>query len=417
MRVVQELSEALQQEAQPVARARLELRLAVVAARQGRFDESLATVARVRAEQADSRMADAETSAWLSLVEGLVALHRTPDAACADRLTRAVVLARLAPGTPVEALATAWLAHLHFNQGRLAEFAAHARAALDLCASPEVATGAAAAGAATAASGAGAPAWPAVQARVWLTVASAWMSAGEPARARPWFFAARDAAAAEGDSLMVGAVLHDMAAFRVHALRIEWARHAVGLRETAPAAEDDLERVLLDSARSYEQAVHAGALAPLQPLARIALQVVRGEHEAALELIERTLPQLGEAGLTRYDALLRADRLWCTVASAERTEAAADGAEHAESAESFEIADILARLVQHTPDPDDQLIVHATLAQACRAAGQADAAAHQVAEATSQDARLSRAQAELRTMLQAYRLEQPPARGPRGPTP
>ena len=52
MRVVQELSEALQRETQPRARARLELRLAVIAARQGRFDESLATVARVRAEQA-----------------------------------------------------------------------------------------------------------------------------------------------------------------------------------------------------------------------------------------------------------------------------------------------------------------------------------------------------------------------------
>ena len=403
MRVVQELSEALQREAQPLARARLELRLALIAARQGRFDESLATVARLRAEQAAAGIADAETTAWLSLVEGLVALHRAPDAACADRLNRAVVLARLAPGTQVEALATAWLAHLHFNQGRLAEFAAHARAALDLCASREVATAPAAAGAATAASGAGAPAWPAVQARVWLTVASAWMSAGEPARARPWFFAARDAAAAEGDSLMVGAVLHDMAAFRVHALRIEWARHAAGLCATAPGAEDDLARVLLDSARSYEQAVQAGALAPLQPLARIALQVVRGEHDAALELIDQTLPQLGEAGLSRYDASLRADRLWCTLASGQRADAAAHGADGAET------ADILDRLVQHTPDPDDQLIVHATLAQAWRAAGQAQAAAHHVACAASQDARLRSAQAELVTMLEDNGLLQPPA--------
>ena len=382
MRVVQELSEALQRETQPRARARLELRLAVIAARQGRFDESLATVARVRAEQAGAGAADAETTAWLSLVEGLVALHRAPDAALADRLTRAALLARLAPGTQVEALATAWLAHLHFNQGRLAAFAGFARAALDLCTSS----------------------WPAVQARVALTVASAWMSAGEPARARPWFFAARDAAAAEGDSLMVGAVLHDMAAFRVHALRIEWARHAVGLCEAAPAAEDDLAQVLLDSARSYEQAVQAGALAPLQPLARIALQVVRGEHEAALELIDQTLPQLGEAGLSRYDAGLRADRLWCTLASGQRADAAAHGADGAEIAES---TDILARLVQHTPDPDDQLIVHATLAQAWRAAGRADAAAHHAACAVSQDARLRSAQAEWLSMLEGNGLLQP----------
>ncbi|MEN9418637.1 MAG: hypothetical protein RI988_2257 [Pseudomonadota bacterium] len=410
MRVVQELSDALQRETQPLARARLELRLAVIAARQGRFDDSLATVARVRAGLAAAAAADAETTAWLSLVEGLVALHQAPDAASTDRLTRAVVLARLAPGTQVQALATAWLAHLHFNQGRLAEFAALARAALDLSASgvaPAVGATPAAASAPVAA-GVAAPGWPAVQARVLLTVASAWMSAGMPARAQPWFFAAREAAAAEGDSLMVGAVLHDMAAFRVHALRIEWARHAVGRRETAPSAEDDLARVLLDSAHSYEQAVHAGALAPLQPLARIALQVVRGEHEAALELAARTLPQLVEAGLCRYDALLRADRLWCTLASGRRADAAAHSAES---------ADILARLVQHTPDPDDRLIVHATLAQAWRAAGQAQAAAHHAACAASEDDRLRRAQAELGARLQENRLVQPPAGGTRGPQP
>jgi hypothetical protein len=405
MRLVQELSEALQSETQPLARARLGLRLAVIAARQGRYDESLATAASVRAEQAAAGVADAEITAWLSLVEGLVALHRAPDAASADRLTRAVVLARLAPGTQVEALATAWLSHLHFNQGRLEEFAVCARAALEMCTSGE-------ATAADAGSAARTAAWPAVQARVALTVASAWMSAGEPARARPWFFAARDAAAAEGDSLMVGAVLHDMAAFRVHALRIEWARQAVGLRETAPAAEDDLARVLLDSARSYEQAVHAGALAPLQPLARIALQVVRGEHEAALELIAQTLPLLGEAGLSRYDAPLRADRLWCTLTSGQRAAAAAHSAQDLESAAnaiSAASADILARLVQHTPDPDDQLIVHATLAQAWRAAGQAEAAAHHAACAAPQDARLRRAQAELVAMLLDKGLSQPPA--------
>ncbi len=388
MQAAQQLAQALQREMRPPERAGLELRLAAIAARQGRFEESLAVVARLRAAQAAGELApQAGTAAWAHLVEGLVALHRAPEAASAQPLARAQALARLEPGTEVEALAAAWLAHLHFNQGRLPEFAALAAQAREL---------------ATGGADAPAPRWPAALARVALTVASAWMSAGGEEQARDWFVCAREAAAAAGDSLMVAAVLHDRAAFGVQRLRIGWALAAPGTGGTGGAAgaagteEPALARLRLDASRNSEAAVRAQALAELQPLARIALLVVQDEPGQALLGIEQTLPRLAEAGLARYDAQLRADRLWCHVALRRPADALAEG------------ADIEARLV-HTPDPDDRLIVHATLARALRGAGHEAQAARQDQLAQAEHARMQRAWAQLGDELRAHGLLQPPA--------
>ena len=388
MQAAQQLAQALQREMRPAERAGLELRLAAIAARQGRFEESLSVVARLRAAQAAGELApQADTTAWAHLVEGLVALHREPEAASAQPLARAQALARLEPGTEVEALAVAWLAHLHFNQGRLAEFATLAAQARDL------------------ATGDGhrqSMRWPAALARVALTVASAWMSAGGEDEARSWFSCAREACAAAGDSLMVAAVLHDRAAFGVQRLRIGWALAAPGVDGAAGTEEPALARLRLDASRNYEAAVRAQALAELQPLARIALLVVQDEPAQALQEIEQCLPRLAQAGLSRYDAQLRADRLWCHVALRRPADALAEG------------ADIEARLV-HTPDPDDRLIVHATLARALRGAGHEAQAAHHEQLAQAEHARMQLAWAQLGNALSAHGLRQPPAASPGAP--
>jgi hypothetical protein len=390
MQAAQRLALALQREMRPAERAQLELRLAAIAARQGRFDESLATVQRLRAAQAAGSVpAEAETTAWMQLVEGLAALHRAPESASPEALARAQALASLAPGSEVEALAAAWLAHLHFNQGRMAQFAAQAARAREL------------AGAAPGRE----PRWPAALARVALTVATAWMSAGQESIAQGWFGCAREAAGSAGDSLLMAAVLHDRAAFGVHRLRIGWALATPGAAappqgqeqgdEQEEAHEHELARLQLDASRNYEAAVRAQALAELQPLARIALLVVQSRHEEALDWIEQTLPRLGGAGLARYDAQLRADRLWCHLALQRPADALAEG------------ADIEARIV-HTPDPDDRLIVHATLSRALRLAGQEAAAAQQEVRAAQEHVRMQAAWEELGAELRGQGLDQPP---------
>jgi hypothetical protein len=390
MQAAQQLAQALQREMRPGERARLELRLAAIAARQGRFDESLATVQRLRAAQADGSLpAEAETAAWMQLVEGLVSLHRAPESASPEALARAQALARLAPGSEVEALAAAWLAHLHFNQGRMAQFAPQAARALEL---------------AGAAPGLQAH-WPAARARVALTVAVAWMSAGQERVAQGWFGCAREAAGSAGDSLLMAAVLHDRAAFGVHRLRIGWALTTPGAAAPLQGQgqeqeqEQELARLQLDASRNYEAAVRAQALAELQPLARIALLVVQARPQEALGWIEQTLPRLVEAGLARYDAQLRADRLWCHVALRRPADALAEG------------DDIEARLV-HTPDPDDRLIVHATLAHALRLAGQGAVAAHHAQRAAHEHTRMQAVWGQLVAELRAHGLEHVPDEPP-----
>ena len=62
----------------------------------------------------------------------------------------------------------------------------------------------------------------------------------------------------------------------------------------------------------------------------------------------------------------------------------------------------------HTPDPDDRLIVHATLARALRAAGQEAAAAHQAQLAASEQARMQAVWAQLGGELRAHGLSDLP---------
>ena len=378
MQALHQLAQALQRTLHPAERARLELRLAAIAARQGRFEESLATVERLRAALAAGELASqAETVGWMHLVEGLVALHRAPDTASPAALLRAQALARLAPGTELPGLVSAWLAHLHFNQGRLAEFAALASQAQALaCGATE--TG---------------PHGPAALARVALTVASAWMSAGQEAAAQAWFGCAREQAAAAGDSLLMAGVLHDRAAFGVHNLRVRWALSDPAWQ--APVSPE-LARLQLDASRNYEAAVRAQALAELQPLARIALLVVQGRHQEALGWTEQTLPRLAAAGLGRYDAMLRADRLWCQVALQRSVDALAESAA------------IETRLV-HTPDPDDRLIVQATLARALDASGHEDRARHHAQRALGEEQRMRAAWAQLAAALREHDLAAPGA--------
>ncbi|MFM7533854.1 MAG: hypothetical protein ACKO5J_15500 [Rubrivivax sp.] len=378
MQAAQHLAQALQRELHPPERARLELRLAAIAARQGRFQESAAVVERLRAAQAAGTLpGEASTAAWMHLVQGLAELHRAPETATPDTLARAQALAQLATDAEVQALAAAWLAHLHFNQGRLEDFASWAARARGF-----------------AGLGGGCPA---ALGRVALTVASAWMVAAEEAAAQAWFGCAREAAAAASDSLLVAAVLHDRAAFGVHRMRIGWA--LAPAEASAPQA-GELAWLQLDAARSYEAAVRAQALAELQPLVRIALLVVQERHEEALGWIDQTLPRLAEAGLARYDAQLRADRLWCGLALGRPADALA------------EATDIQSRLV-HTPDPDDRLIVHATLGRALHAAGQARAARAQVRQAALEHTRAQAQWAVLAQALRTHGLDDPAGSGAR----
>lgn len=378
MRAAERLAEQLRAESQPAARAVLELRLAALAAAQGRFEEVSATLQRVR--QAFPGQASAELSAWLSLVEGVLRFHQSPDEAARDRLQRAHALARLAPGSGALGPATAWLAHLHFNQGRLEACGELAREALGLARTDD----------------------HGVLARVALTLASAWMTAGYPDEAHTWFERARQQAVREGDGAMLGAVLHDSAVFEVHEQRLAWA----GLARQPRSGQDGRGGPLqarLDSARHYEDLARLRALPELQALARASLCVLQDDPEAARELLEGVLDRLDGAGLQRYDAPARADLLWCACVLAQRAAGPGAAAQALQTLQT-QVDDVATRLAR-TPDLDDRFLVHATLARALAAAGQDGPAAQQRRLADELGGRLAESRQELRAQLRRQGLE------------
>ena len=381
MRAAERLAEQLRAESQPAARAVLELRLAALAAAQGRFEEVSATLQRVR--QAFPGQASAELSAWLSLVEGVLRFHQSPDEAARDRLQRAHALARLAPGSGALGPATAWLAHLHFNQGRLEACGELAREAL----------------------GQARPDDHAVLARLALTLAGAWMTAGEADAAHTWFERAREQAVREGDGAMLGAVLHDSAVFELHEQRLAWA----GLARQPRSGQDGRGgpvQARLDSARHYEDLARLRALPELQALARASLCVLQDDPAAARELLEGVLDRLDGAGLQRCDAPARADLLWCACALAQRTAGPGAAAQAPQTLQALQaqVDDVVQRLAR-TPDLDDRFLVHATLARALAAAGQDGAAAQQRRLADELGVRLADSRQELRAQLLRQGLE------------
>lgn len=388
MRAAERLAQELRAETRPEARAVLELRLAALAAAQGRFEEAQATVQRLR--EAHAAQAWAGLRAWLSLVEGLVQFHRSPDEAARDRLQRAHALAGLAPDSGALGPATAWLAHLHFNQGRLQACATLVREALQQAR----------------------PQDHAVLARLGLTLGAAWMAAGDAAQAQAWFERARQQAVQEGDGATLGAVLHDAAVFDVHAQRLaasglpahEGVPQAPGSAAPhgggAQAAAVQRARARLESACHYEDHSRLQALPELQALARASLCVLEDDPGRARELLVPLLARLDGAGLQRYDAPAHADLLWCDCALATRRA----GPPVRADALAAGVQDVLQRLAR-TPDLDDRLIVHATLARALEAAGQGGPAQAQRAECHALGTRLAASRLQQRELLGLHRLD------------
>ena len=397
MRAAERLAQELRAETRPEARAVLELRLAALVAAQGRFEEAQATVQRLR--EAHDAQASAGLRAWLSLVEGLVQFHRCPDEAARDRLQRAHALAGLAPDSGALGPATAWLAHLHFNQGRLQTCAALVHEALQQAR----------------------PQDHAVLARLALTLGAAWMTAGDAAQAQAWFERARQQAVHEGNGATLGAVLHDAAVFEVHAQRLaasglaahEGVPQASGRTAGpegpggdtphgggAPAAAVQRARSRLESACHYEDQARLQALPELQALARASLCVLEDDPAQARELLLPLLARLDGAGLQRYDAPARADLLWCDCTLATRRA----GPPVQADALAAGVQDVLQRLAR-TPDLDDRLIVHATLARALDAAGQGGPAQAQRAECHALGARLAASRRQQRELLRLHRLD------------
>ncbi|QPF72301.1 hypothetical protein G8A07_04710 [Roseateles sp. DAIF2] len=302
--------------------------------------------------------------AWLHLAEGLMSYFTDFSGGAYEKLMRARAIAQLAGLAEVEALATAWLAHLAYVRHDIDGLVAHAQACRALAGADQ----------------------HAAQSRLAIALGLAHHFAGRVDLTQPWYAKARQHALAEGDDATQSALMYNMAEMRTAHVRRDALSHP-----TKPVPELLLSA---DSIERYDEAVGGSAMSELTPILRAQIQTVRGDYAAACELYERHLPQAISCGLARLGSSMLADLAWCRVQMGQR-----------------ELALQQARESELELDPacdvDDRAATHSRLAQVYQELGDAEAAARHAASAAAEWAELERQQRHWVESLQAAGLARP----------
>lgn len=366
-RLAQRLDGDIASATAPVQAAVLQAQRAILWLRHGREAEAREALDHLHARALVHPRAD--LAAWLHLAEGLMAYFGAFGGGAHDRVRRAQVMAQAAGLGPLQALADAWLAQMHFVGRDIGALIAHARAALAVRAADDHASAY----------------------RVATALASAWSLAAGEAAASPWWAWARQHAIAEGDDAGLAALLYNQTQMR--ALRI---RHAALAGEPG---ETPAVLVGVESIDRYDDAVGGSARGDLTPLLRAQLLAAQGDHAEAAALLEAQLPAALAAGLARLGCSLLADLAWCwaNTGDALRARALADQAALEVLAEDLPSCDI-----------DDRATLHARLAQVYARLGEDALGAAQAEAATAAWSRDAAQRRDWAERLAAAGLAHPP---------
>src|SRR5689334_10089803 len=112
-RLIERLDAAIGAAAGPLQREYLKAERAGAIARLGLLSDARFTLNGLRAQ--NSRHKDTLLSAWISLVEGQIEHFDTVGPKAVGKFQSALELAEAAGNTPLQALASAWLATCAFN--------------------------------------------------------------------------------------------------------------------------------------------------------------------------------------------------------------------------------------------------------------------------------------------------------------
>jgi tetratricopeptide (TPR) repeat protein len=363
-RLVARLDAAIARAVHPVDAACLRAERAGHLARQGHFDEAGRDIAALHAEF--RQQPNAAVSAWLCLAEGLTAYFSNMSAVSRDKIQRAHALSAAARIRPLQALSTAWLAHMDYVALDVERMARNVTEALQTVASDN----------------------HSAQARACLVMGLALHFAERLDLAQPWYAKVREHALADGDEATLSALIHNIAWHRGnHAMQStifggnasEHARHAM-----AGAVSTD----------NFDQWIGATSLDALVPMLRAVVFSVQGEFERALTLYEVHLADARTQGLGRMSANFLADMAWCRWHGGDAEGARDDAASAASS-------------IEPSMHADDRAVAHGRLGQLLRAMGDIDAALpheQQARECWTAHRRLQAQVVELLTPLNAAYL-------------
>ncbi|MEX8496581.1 MAG: hypothetical protein AB3X41_10750 [Leptothrix ochracea] len=268
---------------------------------------------------------DPTLACWLWLAEGVTNYFENLAPTARAHIARAHALATATAAPVVQALASAWLAHLDIAAQDDQAVVTHVDEAFKYSDTDH----------------------HAARARAALVMAWAWHLSGNEHEAQPWYSLARRHATEEGDGGTLGSVMHNMAALQVIRLRL----HAI----TGPIDRRAAYRALLstESSAFLNVKIHAHALQTHLHLLRAQIFLMLGQNAEALRLYNNHAPYASRQGLAETMGLLLADRAWCLC----QTGGAAAQAEASLVAEDAAIALKFARTDEETA------IGHAQLAQ------------------------------------------------------
>jgi tetratricopeptide (TPR) repeat protein len=250
-------------------------------ARLGQFDEVRAELAALH-KRYDHRP-NAEISAWVNLVEGLVIYFADVGSPNGDKMQRSLALSTAAGLRPMQALGSAWLAQFSYVMVDMDSMSAHLRVSLSLAA----------------------PRQHSARSRGSLVAAQALHLSGRSDLAAPWYKAARHHASADGDDATTSALMHNMAWLRMMSLRqsaLDALRDPAGGEHALMGAE---------STSQFDTLVGDTSWDALKPILRAQILSLREQFVDALALYEAHLAVTDSEGVARLQANLLADKSWC----------------------------------------------------------------------------------------------------------
>ncbi len=240
---------------------------------------------------------NAEVSAWLNLVDGLVGHFGDMSSEARDRILRSHALSSAAGILNVQALSAAWLAHMDYLRLNAPSMACHAAEALRISTKHH----------------------HSVRSRVGLVLAQAYHLSGRLELALPWYAVTHDHAVAEGDDATLSALMHNMAWLRAQRLRASDCGLAA-----KPTKIEEHALLAADSVANFDSLIGSKSLPTLVPVLRAQILTVQEEYSEALAIFEsEMLPALKE-GMDRLHADLLADQAWCRVRLGQRAAALED---------------------------------------------------------------------------------------------
>jgi tetratricopeptide (TPR) repeat protein len=218
-----------------------------------------------------------------NLVEATICFQRGVTSEAIEKARRAYALSKSVTDKGLSSMSAAWLAHFLFNAGIYHEaivFAAESLVEPTFCEKMVIA-------------------------RASLVVASMYHFFDDYKSAKLWYDSARNAAVAEGDDVMIGLVLYNIATYRLNNIRM--------LELNGKSSGDDMLRLKLEamSSSNFDLGVQSSAFPVFLPLLTAQILTLDKKYFEASKIFEKWLCEVASGDMKRLYPPLRADYAWC----------------------------------------------------------------------------------------------------------